>query len=123
MPRVRRRAKVKTVFHAGHLMQLVSGFDFFDDAYGHGDQLDLARMRIDYVAHREEIFASLAERVRDGRTERLRPWSYYLVELRMAPEDVPREQWEEREVLRSRGLVTEATERAHTPLCGRQEYG
>lgn len=87
-------------------MQLMTGFDFFGDGYSKGEARDLTQMRIDYQAHRDEVFAGLAERVRDGRTERLRPWGFYLVELGIEPADIPRGREAELKVLSARRLLS-----------------
>ncbi len=64
MPRKLRIAKQQRELHGGQIEQMICGHDFFCDAYGRGDDLDEARMRQDWIEHREEIQEAAADKSR-----------------------------------------------------------
>lgn len=76
----RRRRRTRTPeFTASHVSQLISGWDFFGDAYGDGTRVggpgpDLELMQQHWEQHRVAVFARFHK---GAIRSRLRPWAWW----------------------------------------------
>lgn len=84
--RVRRRAKIRREgFTPERRFQLITGYDWFRDAYGDGGRFDHEAAHRDWNEHREEILEAWLQRDEAGRGgPGTRPWAWWAF-------DAPRE--------------------------------
>jgi hypothetical protein len=69
MPRKRRKSRQKLGYHSGHVLQLCTGFDFFGDGFGNGDDA-IKKMRRAWPILKSQVMEMWARRERAGR----QPW-------------------------------------------------
>ena len=69
MPRKKRVSRQRLGFHSGHVFQLLTGFDFFGDGFGNGDDA-IKKMRKAWPILKAEVMKAWAVRGRTGQ-----PWA------------------------------------------------
>jgi len=79
MPRVRRTPRVRKGWPPGAVMHLLTGWDFFNDGFGRGDDFDEASAEAAWFELRDRVEVALVEKRRScgGEYLRLRPAAWW----------------------------------------------